>query len=83
MPPSPREGCSFVCEGEDSCDCKAGRGAHVCCPDLLGGDPLSILGVREPDAEVDLLGEPLNFERTEEGILLSLSPQDAFLFSCR
>lgn len=45
--------------------------------------PLSILGVREPDAEVDLLGEPLNFERTEEGILLSLSPQDAFLFSCR
>lgn len=44
--------------------------------------PLSVLGVTAPVSDTDLLGEKLNYKKTEEGILLSLSVQDAYLFEC-
>lgn len=44
--------------------------------------PLDILGVSEPASEADLLGEKLSWTKTEGGILLSLSAQDAFVFEC-
>jgi alpha-glucosidase len=45
--------------------------------------PLALLGVTEPVSDTDLLGEALTYERMEKGILLTLSPQDAYLFACR